>query len=477
MCNLRTYCSIINWKEGRNSMSRQGNNKSGKKASKKVRNLIFSIFLLVISVGVSYIYFTEQKFNNVIYPQVKIEGIDFSGKTKEEAIKILRDKYGDAILQKKVNIKALDRNYSISFSQLNAKFSIIETVDEALAYGKESNIISKFKLIKNPNPKEYNLKFTYNQKPLEDLVKSIEKDINKKPQDAAISFAGAKFQVSEDVQGAELDSDKLKQEILSSINGKISGDININAPIKTLKPKVTAASLKQVNTKIASYSTDFSSSSEARSTNIRVATSSINGKVLMPGESFSFNEVVGERTKERGYKEAGVIINQQLDSGLGGGICQVSSTLYNALLGGNIKTTERIHHTFPSSYVGMGLDATVDWGNIDLKFKNTFDYPIYIEGYTQNKVVYFNIYSNSELAKRTYSISTEVYDKIEPTVKYIDDPTMAEGKTEVVKKPSTGYRVKVYRSIFENGKFISKELVSNDYYVPINGITKRGTKK
>jgi len=458
-------------------MSRQGNNNSDKKTSKKIRNLIFSIFLLIVSVGISYIYFTEQKFNNVIYPQVKIEGIDLSGKTKEEAIKILRDNFGDAILQKKINIKTLNRNYSISFSELNAKYSIIETVDEALAYGKTSNIISKFKLIKNPNLKELKLKFTYNQKPLEDLVKSIEKDINKKPQDATISFAGGKFQVNEDVEGIELDSDKLKKEILSSINGKINGDINIEAPMKTLKPKVTAASLKQVNTKIASYSTDFSSSSEPRSTNIRVATASINGKVLMPGESFSFNEVVGERTKERGYKEAGVIINQQLDSGLGGGICQVSSTLYNALLSGNIKTTERIHHTFPSSYVGMGLDATVDWGNIDLKFKNTFDYPIYLEGYTKNKVVYFNIYSNSELAKRAYSITTEVYDKIEPTIKYIDDPTMLEGNTEIVKKPSTGYRVKVYRNIFENGKFISKELVSNDYYVPINGVTKRGTKK
>lgn len=458
-------------------MSRVEQSRSRSKGNKKIRNLIFAIFLLLVSIGISYLYFTVQKYSNLIYPGMKIEGIDFSEKTKEDAIKILRDKYGDAILQKKLTIKTPDRNYNISYSELNAQYNIIDTVNEALAYGKNLNLISKFKLIKKPVEKELNLKFSYNQKPLEDLVKSIEKNTNINPKDATIKLANGNFIVTPDAKGMELESEKLKKDILSNISGKTDGDLEINAPIKVLNPKVSAENLKAINTKLASYFTDFSTSSEARATNIRISTESINGKVLMPGETFSFNEVVGERTKERGYKEAPVIVNQQLDSGLGGGICQVSSTLYNALLQGNIKTTERVHHTFPSSYVGMGLDATVDWGNIDLKFKNTFNFPIFLEGYTKNKVLYFNIYSSSELTKRTYSITSEVYSKIEPTIKYIDDPNLPVGKTEVVKKAHTGYRVKVYRNIYENGKFISQEVVSNDYYIPINGIIKRGTKK
>lgn len=458
-------------------MSRSKNNKNRRKDTKKIRNLVFAIFLLLVSVTISYVYFTAQRYNNVMFPGLKIQGVDLSGKTKEESIKILREKYGDAILNKKIIIKAPNRNYTIGYSELNAQYNIIDTVNKASTYGKDLNILSKFKTIKKPVEKQYNLEFSYNHKPLDNVVKEMEKNINKKPKDATIKRAGNGFQTTPDEKGAELESDKLKKEIISKITENPNSDIVINAPIKVLSSKITEDSLKSINSKLTSFSTNFGTSSEGRSTNISIATQSINGKVIMPGDTFSFNEVVGERTKDRGYKEAGVIVNQKLDSGLGGGICQVSSTLYNALLQGNIKTTERVHHTFPSSYVKMGLDATVDWGNIDLKFKNTFKYPIYIEGYTANKNIYFNIYSNSELAKKSYTLTSEVYSTIEPTTKYIDDPNLPVGQTEEVKKPHTGYRVKVYRNVYENGKLVNQELVSNDYYVPINGVIKRGTKK
>lgn len=422
-------------------------------------------------------YFTTQKFDSVMLPGVNIEDVDLSGKSKEEAIQILREKYSNPILGKKVNIKTPKRTYTINYSELNPQYNIIETVEGALTYGKDLNIISRYKIIKKPEIKKYKLKFSYNHKPVDDMISTISKDINSKPVEATINLVNGDFQVTKDKKGFELESKKLSEYIASKISERSNEDINADAPIKSLGAKVTAEALKTINSKIGSFSTSFTSSSEARSTNISLATQSINGKVLMPGDTFSFNEVVGERTKERGYKEAGVIVNQQLDSGVGGGICQVSSTLYNALLRGNIKTTERVHHTFPSTYVEKGLDATVDWGNIDLKFKNTFDYPIYIEGFTSNKNVYFNIYSNSSLAKRSYSITTEVYSTIEPTTKYIDDPTLPVGQTEVVKQARSGYRVRAYKNIYENGKLIGREQISNDYYIPINGVIKRGTKK
>ena len=135
--------------------------------------------------------------------------------------------------------------------------------------------------------------------------------------------------------------------------------------------------LSQINTCISSFSTSLGTSSITRISNIEVCAKAINGKILMPGEIFSFNEVVGKRTKERGYKEAPVIVNNKVESGLGGGICQVSSTLYNAVLIAGIHNIDRTHHSFPSEYVELGLDATVDWENIDFKFTNTLEYPIY----------------------------------------------------------------------------------------------------
>lgn len=124
----------------------------------------------------------------------------------------------------------------------------------------------------------------------------------------------------------------------------------------------------------------------------------------------------------------------------------------------------------------MWLDATVDFGNIDLKFKNTLSTNIYIEGYIKNKNVYFNIYSSQENTKKTYKLETNVYETLLPTIKYIDDPTHLVGETEIVKKTANGYRVKVYRKTYENEKLVNKELISNDYYAPINGETIRGTK-
>ncbi|MFU0825855.1 VanW family protein [Clostridium sp.] len=458
-------------------MARSKKNTIRKKSNKRVRNLVFTIILLLISAAVSYVYFITQKFDNVMFPGVIIESVELSGKSKEEALEILKEKYSKPILSKKIHVKTPSKTYTINYSQLNPQYNITEVIDEAFAYGKNLNIISKYKLIKSPELKKYNLQFSYDHKPVDDMIESISKDINTKPKEATIKSVNGGFQVTEDEKGFELEKKKLSDEIAAKIKNNSTGDINIDAPIKVIESKVKAEALRKVDSKIGSFSTNYSSSSEGRATNIRLSTQSINGTVIMPGDTFSFNEVVGERTKERGYKEAGVIINQKFDSGLGGGICQVSSTLYNALLRANIKTTERVHHSIPSTYVEMGLDATVDWGNIDLKFKNTFDYPIYIEGFTSNRNVYFNIYSNSELAKRTYDITTEVYSTIEPTIKYIDDPSLPAGQTEVEKQPRKGYRVKAYRNIYENGKFIGKELISNDYYVPINGVIRRGTKK
>ncbi|MCY6369731.1 VanW family protein [Clostridium ganghwense] len=458
-------------------MSRVKNNNSKKKNTKKIRNFILVAVILAVSVMASYVYFTTQKWNNVIFPNVKVENVDLTGKTKEEAIKLLRDKYGNPALKSKINIKAENRTYTINFSGLNAQYNIIKTVNEAYAYGKDLNIISKYKLISKPDNKQYNLKFSYNEKPINDTIESMKKEINKGPKEPSIKLDNGKFVVIDGNPGAELDGDKLKKDIMAQLDNKSSGDINIDAPIKTINSKTSTEALKAVDTNIATISSNYSTSSWGRSTNIAVATKSIDGTLLMPGETFSFNEVVGERTKARGYQEAPVIINQKVEPGLGGGICQVSTALYNAVLQANLKTTERVHHTFPSHYAAKGLDATVDWGNIDLKFKNTFDYPVYIQAYTKNKTVYFNIYSNKKLKERTYKITTELYSTVEPTIKYIDDPTLLEGKHEVVKNPHTGYRVKVYRDIYENGKFIKKELVSKDYYVAINGITKRGTKK
>jgi vancomycin resistance protein YoaR len=166
-----------------------------------------------------------------------------------------------------------------------------------------------------------------------------------------------------------------------------------------------------------------------------------------------------------------------VDSGLGGGICQVSTTLYNAILRANIKSVERVHHTLPSHYVPLGMDATVDYGNLDYKFKNTLEYPLYIEADTSGGQVTFNIYSNESLSSIVTEVHSEVYQTIQPGVKYVDDPTLSVGQTQQVQAPSTGYKVKVTKKTTQNGSVISEDVVADDYYKPVDAVIKRGTKK
>lgn len=449
----------------------------------KKQKIIIGILTLSIVAVVSgffaYIYTNTKVWTDLIYPGVKVEDEDLGGKTKNQAKKILKEKYSDAILNKSLIVKLpdSDKNYQIEYSKIDAKYNIDEVINEAFSYGKKSSLLKKYKLINKPQNKVFKLNFSYDSKPIKNFVSQIEKEVNKQPTNAKLNFSGGGFQVIPDKPGVKLKTEKLEKDMLSKINGDISDNAVVEAPIENINAKITADKLSTINTKISSYSTSYLGSSSERSNNIVLATNTINGTVVMPGETFSFNGVVGQRTAERGYKAAPVIIGNKVDSGLGGGTCQVSTTLYNAILRANIKASERSHHTVPSNYIGLGMDATVDYGNIDYKFVNSLPYPIYIEGYAANGTLGFNIYSNSKLAEKSYDIVNEVYETLEPSVQYVDDPDMAVGETAEEQSPSQGYKVRVYKNAYQNGKLIDRELVSNDIYLPINKVIKRGTKK
>ena len=254
------------------------------------------------------------------------------------------------------------------------------------------------------------------------MITSIEKDVNKAAVNSKITLvAGGKFKITPDIKGTKLLSDKLEKEILGRIDGKLISNVTIVAEMEDVNAAITEEKLLPINTRVSTFSTNFASSMSQRANNIILATNSINGSVIMPGGTFSFNKTVGIRTTQRGYEQAPVIIGNKVDSGIGGGICQVSGTLYNAILRSDIMATQRTHHTIPSSYVPKGFDATVDYGNIDYQFVNTLPYPIYIESSAQNRNIAFNIYSNSSLTKKTYVFFNDIYQTIQPKINNVLD--------------------------------------------------------
>ncbi|MBO5479228.1 MAG: VanW family protein [Clostridia bacterium] len=250
-------------------------------------------------------------------------------------------------------------------------------------------------------------------------------------------------------------------------------------PLKIVKPEIKVADLAGENffpTLLAKFTTRYDESAENRANNIKLSSEKINGTILMPNEIFSYNKIVGERTIKAGYKEASVYMGGKIVPGIGGGICQVSSTLYNAALLANLEITERRNHYFITSYVSQSRDATVSYGSIDFKFKNTRNYPIKVECISRNGICQVFIYGMEEEVEYEVEIQDKVTEVIPYTTKTIKTDELAKGENLTVQKGVNGYKSEAYRILKQNGQVISKTLLSKDSYNPLQEVIKEGTK-
>ena len=196
----------------------------------------------------------------------------------------------------------------------------------------------------------------------------------------------------------------------------------------------------------------------------------------MPDEIFSYNKVVGERTIKAGYKEAGVYMGGKVVNGIGGGICQVSTTLYNAVLLANLDITSRRNHYFITSYVSPSRDATVSYGSIDFQFKNTRNYPVKIECISRNGTCQVFIYGMKEETEYEVEIQDKITEVIPYTTKTVSTNQLPKGESQVIQTGVHGYKSEAYRILKLNGKVISKTLLSKDSYNPLQEVIEVGTK-
>lgn len=427
-----------------------------------------------------------QEWNYQFYSNIKVENYSLGGKTKDEGKKLLETAYIEEIASKKLHLISSEKDFSIELSKLIRDSNLDTIINNAFNYGKDLSILEKYEIISTKHDKNYNLNFTYDEDAINEFVETIEKELYVEPVDAkyVINLDGTFKRDSEgvlviesDTKGNKLNKDKLLQSIKSISINSLNEDVYLELPLEETEAKITSAMLTGNNKRVTSFSTTFYSSTKGRATNIELCAKTINGKLLMPGDVFSFNDIVGDTTLEKGYLDAQVIVNNKVENGVGGGICQVSSTLYNAILRTGIKSLERSNHTFPSTYVGIGLDATISWDYTDYKFKNTLNYPMFIECYTKDEVLYVNIYSNESLKEKSYTIENDIYEVIKPAIEYTYDKSLKEGETKLIKAGSNGYKVRVIRKTLENNVVTSSEIISNDTYNPIPTTYATGNKR
>ncbi|HRU42535.1 MAG TPA: VanW family protein, partial [Candidatus Diapherotrites archaeon] len=281
--------------------------------------------------------------------------------------------------------------------------------------------------------------------------------------------------ITDEVEGRKLDVNKSCDIIKAFLDKASEGEAEL--AVDVTEPEIKRSDLENIKDNLGEYSTKFNAADVDRTHNIKIATSSASHILVKPGEVFSLNKKMGPRLAKFGYKEANVIINNELVPGIGGGVCQVSSTLYNAALLSNLKIVERKSHSLPSSYIALGRDATISEDYIDLKFENNTKYPIYIYGEVKGSWVKFSIYGYDENPERTVKIKTETVKVTPPQISIIEDPTLPEGTEVEEKKAYTGYVVKSYRVVMENGKEVSTEELPLSVYRVVNGVKRVGTMK
>lgn len=446
--------------------------------NKKV--VIISLILFIVAISFIPIGIALNKTiasENYIYDGIYINDIDVGGMTKEEAAKVLHERFSLPIQNKNIKLIYNDKSYNLSFKDLNAKYNIDESVAKAFNYGKDGNLFNKTMNRKKIKKENYRIQlgFSYDFNKVGELVKNISSDINVDGKDASITYDNGKFKVSNDVSGLKVNEEKLKDLIKKEIEPNSKVD-KIDIPVDIVEARIKSETLSKINKKISTFTTYYKASDVNRTENLRIACSAINGVLLMPGETFSMNKALGPRLAEKGYKEAPVIVENKVIPGLAGGICQVTTTIYNAVLLANLPIVQRSQHGLVVSYTGPGRDATISGNEIDMKFKNSNKYPIYIQSYLNNGGVVVNLFGADEHPGQSVEIVTEIYERVKADVEYIDDNTLENGSTVVEQRPIEGIKSKTYKKIYQDGNLVRTDLVSKDYYKPVKGVIRVGKK-
>lgn len=298
-------------------------------------------------------------------------------------------------------------------------------------------------------------------------IDKIHEEVYKEPKDAY--YNEEPFEIYPEVEGIDFDIETAKK-VLQEDKEEYEIDLIIT------KPKVTISDLSEIAFKdvLATFSTRYDASNAPRTTNLRLAAGKINGTVLAAGEEFSYNKIVGERTIAAGYKEAKIYASGEVVDGLGGGICQISSTLYNAAVLANLDITQRRNHQFVTSYLPAGRDATVVYGSQDFRFKNSRKYPVKIEMTVGNGIAKATLYGIKENPEYEIGIQTSTVSTIPFATTYQDDNTLPAGTEKVKQKGANGLVTQTYKIVKQNGTVISKTLLSKDVYNAMQKIILKG---
>lgn len=413
----------------------------------------------------------------IITDGVRVAGMDWSGKSTAAARAEL-EAWRKTRLQEPLPLALSPETrprlrWTPTRAQLGADIDIETTLREASEVGRQDGFLKRLlRRFSGPERVEIEPRWTFDADRLERyLQKQVAPRVRREERNARLLVQKSGFHIVPERLGTALDLNAAAQAVTERLTTAAAEPVTL--PLRIVKPHITTADLQEIRSEMAVFRTHYAERGNRRR-NIEVACSRINGTVLKPGDIFSYNETVGPRDAESGFRLAPVIMQGRMRPGMGGGICQVSSTLYNAVLLADLKIVRRSHHAFPVHYLPAGRDATVVYGSIDFQFQNNTNHPIAIAASGSGGQVVMRILGQ-RVPGREVKIERTNLSSWGAGVQTVRDPSLAAGRRRIVEKGHAGHRVTVWRVVKINGEPIKREMISRDYYRAFPAIVAVGT--
>ena len=422
--------------------------------------------LLFPAAGCRQVY-AEEKTSPEILEGVFIDSVNVSGMNKKEAVQAVEDHMRE-VKGYRIQLQIGDNVVSVPAGELGLDWANESVVDKALDFGQKGNIVKQYKARKDleQEPVRLTLQYGADEASIETVLKEKCVVLDREPENATMTRTEDGFDIVPEKQGITLEVDEAQKTIQDYLSSQWRSGLGmVTLPAKITEAAHKASELQTVQDILGSASTDYSSSSANRAANIQRGTELLNGTVVYPGESVSVTELVIPFDEENGYAPAPSYENGEVVDSYGGGICQVSTTLYMSLLRAELEITERHNHSMIVNYVKPSMDAAISEGYKDLKFTNNLETPIYIEGYTSGGEVGFVVYGQEYRPEgRSVTYESETLETIEPEVELTASQD-SFGTITQTGSPHTGYNACLWKIVSENGKETKEQVNSSTYSV------------
>lgn len=437
---------------------------------KTARRIVLVLLVIGTIAAAALMILTHVYTGDTIRKGILIEQADVSWLTSEDAQELVEETIKQNYDEDKITLNYMSHSWDVRLEDIDYRYHVEDAVSQAYDIGRSGNMIRKVydAVLLSRNGQLLEVEQSYDRQRLKEFVERIKEECDSAGENAEISFANGKFSYKKEGLRRNLDVDRNLKLIENQLMKR--NFANIELLVEEEKPKIVYDDIRVIDSVVSHYSTRFNKGDINRTDNIKLACSRIDNVLLMPGEVFSMNKALGPRTHENGYKEAPIIFKNELVPGTGGGVCQVSSTLYNTVLLAGLDAIEREHHSMTLSYISPGRDATITEESIDFRFVNNLDSPIYLDAQVNGNVLDISILGKKREDGLLIKLKTEVIGVYSPKQDIVVlDNTLKFGEKVIERKAKKGIRVVLYREAYKDNKLQWRQKLTEDYYKPIQG--------